>query len=115
MGLSIHNTIKAYTKMKRYVIIIGLMLTFILGILSTTYSQDATKWIQPTPNSYSFAKYGEIPVPLYTGVPDISIPLASLKANDVETQVSISYHGSGIKVDDIASWVGLGWNLNLLK
>ena len=79
----------------------------------TSFSQStANRWIAPSPTSYSFSRYGEIPVSNYTGVPDISIPLATLKEIDVETSVSISYHGAGIKVDEIASWVGLGWNLN---
>ncbi len=57
-------------------------------------------------------QYGEIPVGTYSGVPDITIPLISISQNDVSVDVSLSYHGGGIKVDEIPSWVGLGWSLN---
>lgn len=89
----------------------SLLLT-LLHICYIISSQPISPWVAPSPSSYSFSRYGEIPVSHYTGIPDISIPLATIKENDVETNVSISYHGSGIKVDEIASWVGLGWNLN---
>ncbi|MFT3750879.1 MAG: hypothetical protein QM768_21375 [Agriterribacter sp.] len=66
----------------------------------------------PSANAYSLGKYGEIPVGTYSGVPDITIPLISLSQNDVSVDISISYHGGGVKVDEIASWVGLSWSLN---
>lgn len=49
---------------------------------------------------------------LYTGVPDITIPLYSVKLKDMEVPVSLSYHAGGITIDQEATIVGLGWNLN---
>ncbi len=68
--------------------------------------------VPPSPNASSIAKYGEWPVSLYTGVPGINIPLYELKGRGVSVPVSLSYHASGIRVGEIASWVGLGWSLN---
>jgi YD repeat-containing protein len=68
--------------------------------------------VPPSPNSASLGKYGEWPVSLYTGVPNISIPIYELKGSSVSVPISLSYHAGGNKVGDIASWVGLGWSLN---
>jgi hypothetical protein len=68
--------------------------------------------IPPSPNSYSLAKYGDVPVNLYTGVPDITVPIWKIRENGLSMDISLSYHASGIKVDEISSWVGLGWSLN---
>jgi YD repeat-containing protein len=87
-------------------------LLFLSIIFDPVFSQQVSPWTAPSPASYSFSRYGEIPVSHYTGIPDISIPIAALREHDVETRISLSYHGGGIKVDEIASWVGLGWNLN---
>lgn len=68
--------------------------------------------IPPSPTAQAFMRYGEIPVDYSTGVPNISIPLLTISGKKLEVPVSISYHASGIKVNDIASEVGLGWTLN---
>nr|MBI1231859.1 hypothetical protein [Cytophagales bacterium] len=70
------------------------------------------EFIPPSPNSYSLAKYGDIPVNLYTGVPDITVPIWTIRENGLSMDISLSYHASGVKVDEISSWVGLGWSLN---
>jgi len=64
------------------------------------------------PTAASLGKYGEIPVGYHTGTPDISIPIHTLIEGAVSTSVSLSYHASGIRVQEAASWVGLGWALN---
>lgn len=66
-----------------------------------------------TPSEWSFFKYLENPVGLYRGCPDISVNLFTLKDGDIEIPVELRYNTSGIKVEEEASWVGLGWNLNL--
>jgi hypothetical protein len=68
--------------------------------------------IPPSPNAASFAKYGNIPISPYTGVPKIDIPLYTISVRDIQVPVSLSYHASGIKVAEEASRVGLGWVLN---
>jgi hypothetical protein len=68
--------------------------------------------VPPSPNSSAFAQYGNWPVSLYTGIPNISIPVTALKGRTVEVPISLSYHAAGNHVGDVASWVGLGWSLS---
>ena len=81
------------------------------GLLS---AQD--NWVEdlvhPTPNAASLGKYGDIPVSYHTGLPNISIPLFTLQDGSLQLPISLSYHGGGIKVEETASWVGLGFSLN---
>lgn len=63
------------------------------------------------PNAAGLGRYGEIPVAINTGVPQISIPMTSLTCGKLTVPVSISYHASGIKVMDQAGVAGLGWSL----
>ncbi|MDR7130997.1 YD repeat-containing protein [Algoriphagus sp. 4150] len=81
------------------------------------YAQDIMQthlenYMPPSPTAQEFIKYGEYPVSHYTGVPDISIPLYQIKYKDLSVPLSISYHSSGILVDQQATWIGLGWSLN---
>lgn len=64
-----------------------------------------------SPNVASLGKYGDYPVDMSTGVPNITIPLFTIKGRKLELPLSISYHSSGVKVDEEASNLGLGWSL----
>ena len=100
------QTIKAYTKMKRYLLIIGMMVVTANLLLA----QNEITPVSPT--AASFAKYGTTPVSLYTGIPNISIPIYTIKIRNFELPVSLNYHAGGVKVEDVPSWVGMGWTLN---
>ncbi|WP_394748248.1 hypothetical protein [Spongiimicrobium salis] len=65
-----------------------------------------------TPNAANLGTYGATPVDHATGVPQINIPLFTIQEDGVSIPISISYHASGIKVDELASVVGLKWTLN---
>jgi hypothetical protein len=65
-----------------------------------------------SPEATAMGKYGDIPVGLYTGVPNISIPLGELSSREITVPVSLSYHSSGLKVEEVATNVGLGWSLS---
>jgi YD repeat-containing protein len=64
------------------------------------------------PQAYSFTKFIDNPVSHYTGKPIINIPLHTIKVDDFDFPISISYNYGGIKVSEEASEVGLGWSLN---
>jgi hypothetical protein len=64
-----------------------------------------------TPESEGMEQFGKIPVNELTGTPNISIPIYTLKSNFLSVPISLSYHAGGIKVNQEASWVGLGWDL----
>jgi Family of unknown function (DUF5977) len=65
----------------------------------------------PSPEAAAFSRYGNYEVNLFTGIPNISIPLYEIKIGDLNVPISLNYHPSGIKVNDLASRVGLGWDL----
>lgn len=80
-------------------------------IAQDTFDDFTYKSIQ-SPNAYSLGKFGEIPVGLYNGIPNISIPLTEIKAGSFSLPISLDYHAGGIKAQEIASWAGLGWSVN---
>lgn len=69
------------------------------------------KYIPKSPEVASFQRYGDIPVSLYTGVPDISIPIHTVNMKNMEVPINLSYHAGGITVNQEATFVGLGWTL----
>ena len=65
----------------------------------------------PSPEAAAFSRYGNYQVNLFTGIPEISIPLYEIKIGELNVPVSLNYHSSGIKVNDVPSKIGLGWDL----
>src|SRR5690606_13912432 len=76
------------------------------------YLEYHNKFVPPTPNASTFTIYGDVPVSHATGLPQINIPLFTLEEDGVKIPISLSYHASGVKVDDLSSVVGLKWTLN---
>lgn len=69
--------------------------------------------VPQSPNAASLGKYGEIPVGMYTGIPSISIPLYEINTGKLSLPITLSYHAAGIRVEEIASWAGLGWSVSV--
>lgn len=79
----------------------------------TVKAQDSTFKVNiASPTAASLGKYGDIPVSYHTGIPQISIPVYTATAGPLSLPISLSYHASGLKVAEAASWVGAGWSLN---
>lgn len=53
----------------------------------------------------------ENPVDYATGTLGVSVPLYTLEYNGLQVPIGLSYRATGIKVEDIAGSVGLGWQL----
>jgi hypothetical protein len=93
---------------------IGLLLAVLLTVSSVSHvTAQIPSWTVtiPSPTAASLGKYGDVPVSLYTGLPDITIPLFTARGKTIDLPISLSYHASGLKVEDIGGWVGMGWTL----
>ncbi|MCC9138773.1 RHS repeat domain-containing protein [Pontibacter silvestris] len=95
-----------------------MFLYFFTGWRYVSYAQNQEEEIVKlpsfsplSPEAAGLGRYGDVPVGLYTGVPDISIPLHTVNFGELQVPIVLSYHATGIKVEQEASWVGLGWNL----
>ena len=73
---------------------------------------DLKQIIPPSPEATSLAKFTEVPVSHYTGLPQISIPFFNLNLDGLNIPIGMSYHARGIAVEEVASRVGIGWTLN---
>lgn len=93
----------------------NVLLTFLLIlIVSKLLAQESykPKIIPPSPTIASINKFIEVPVNHFTGVPNISIPLWEIKGSILSVPITISYHASGVKVEEISGWIGQNWALN---
>lgn len=71
-----------------------------------------TNIIPPSPTAASLGIYGDTPVSSFNGTATVDIPLLEIQSGDIKLPVALSYLTSGIKVQQDASWVGLGWSLS---
>ncbi|WP_131799208.1 hypothetical protein, partial [Chryseobacterium contaminans] len=100
--------------MKKIIVLVAMLSAIIVHTQtnSAMIQNSVNNTAAQSPNAAALFRYSETPVSLYTGVPDINIPLYTIKEGDIEVPISISYHSGGIKVNDEASSIGLGWSLN---
>jgi YD repeat-containing protein len=93
-------------------------LTFFICLISLmSFAQSiadlqSPKIVPPSPDAAALGKYGQTPVDKSTGIPAMSIPLYEIKTPRFSLPISLSYHASGVKLDEIAGWAGMGWTLN---
>ncbi|MDR0230151.1 MAG: hypothetical protein LBI72_13980 [Flavobacteriaceae bacterium] len=64
------------------------------------------------PDMYNFEKHNISDINYYVGKANITIPLYTIEAGGIVYPLTLSYDTGGIKVDQYASNVGLGWSLN---
>lgn len=94
-----------------------LITALLCGMALTTVraqSSDIQSYVNiQTPTVASFMKNIDHPVGIYHGNPEIAHTIYTLKDGSIELPLTLQYNASGIKVNEEASWVGLGWNLNV--
>lgn len=66
-----------------------------------------------SPNATDLGKFGDIPVSLYTGRANISIPLYTLSVSGVNMPISLDYDTSGLLMNSLPGWTGHNWTLNV--
>jgi hypothetical protein len=66
-----------------------------------------------SPESKAFEKYGETGTSLYSGVPEINVPIHTIAGSEMSFPITLTYDASGVQVEQMATWVGLSWNLDV--
>jgi YD repeat-containing protein len=90
------------------------LLTFLLLEVGSQicHGQEGPQVIPPPPDAAKIAQFVETPTSLYTGTQNLSIPLHTIQFEGITIPISINYHSGGVKANEDASMVGLGWALN---
>ena len=94
-----------------YMVVGAILFSTSLSIAQSTESEGSVV-VPPSPNVSSLTNQISESVQLYTGALNVKIPVFDLKGRELSHSVFLSYNGSGNKVNDLASWIGLGWTLN---
>jgi len=95
-----------------------LFIYLFLSLTAAGYSQGSMEKLKlpdvipPSPTVAALMKFEEVPVETYTGVPNISFPFYNLPLDkELSMDVSLSYHPSGVRLEETAGWAGNGWSL----
>nr|WP_319571061.1 RHS repeat domain-containing protein [uncultured Draconibacterium sp.] len=88
-----------------------LAVVIFIVVVTNLYSQDKSV-VPPSPTAYEITKYGRIPIGMFTGSMNYSIPIFNIEERNMSLPISLAYSTNGVKVDQISSWVGMSWTLN---
>ena len=64
------------------------------------------------PDVASFEKIELNKIKKYTGKADVDVPVFTIKSGNITFPITLSYNTGGVKVDQLASDVGLGWSIS---
>jgi YD repeat-containing protein len=76
------------------------------------HSRFSRRVIPPSPEATQLGIYGNVSPDLQTGAVQLSIPLVTAQSRQLSLPISLNYHYTGLLVDEMPSWVGLGWTLS---
>ena len=100
---------------RRFSLIIALF-CLSLYIKAQNENPNTLEWphtIPRTPSVAALEKFGSYPVGYNTGTVNVSVPLFSIPlGNNLNLDLNLSYHTSGIRVGDISGRVSTGWAFN---
>ncbi len=97
---------------KRSFIILSLLVSGLELQAQSLTTPDLNKsMIPPSPEAASLGKYGIVPVTLYEGMPNTSIPVYEIKSSRLSLPISLGYNYNGFTPGVEASWAGLGWSV----
>ncbi len=70
------------------------------------------KIVPPTPNAMKMTEYYAQKPNMYTGTASVNIPLYTIDFDGWKLPLTVSYNATGIRTNEEASEVGLGWGIN---
>nr|WP_315151435.1 RHS repeat domain-containing protein [uncultured Flavobacterium sp.] len=90
-----------------------LLVSFLIKFSLLLSQNGKDNYFPPSPEANTLIKYVDVPVNYSTGVINHSIPIHNIKLKNLTVPITLSYQSSGFKPTEIASNVGLGWELNV--
>ena len=82
--------------------------------LLSSYEAPANQLKLLPPNVASAEQYGNLPINYSTGQLNYSLPLHSISVdNALSIPIQLSYNNTGLKPEQIPTWVGNGWDLSV--
>ncbi len=91
----------------------GLLAAICISINATAQENDyRANLIPPSPDASALGKYAESAIGLFAGTLPLSIPIYTVKDGGLQIPVYLSYNASGNKIEEAASFAGLGFTLN---
>lgn len=103
--------------MKKQVVLVTFIVMLYLPIikaqntLAPSLDSVFTNQSVASPEMSSMVRNIVYPVSYSTGLVNISIPLYEIVCNDIKLPIALSYHSSGVKVNEPSGWVGQNWSL----
>jgi YD repeat-containing protein len=112
-----NNKLNLFRNIKRNKFFLSIFLMIFINNIciaqnsQTDYSQNLKSYTLSTPEVSSFERYSLTNTDNYTGKVNISIPIYTIKSGSIVYPIDLVYNSGGVKVDQLASDVGLGWNI----
>ncbi|WP_314057650.1 hypothetical protein, partial [Empedobacter brevis] len=98
--------------MKKNIVLLSLLtLSNYINAQQNSYV-PSTEVTPPSLENYFFTKNGNLDISGNKGGFSHQLPIYSLKNGDINLNLNLTYYTDGVKVNDIAGLVGMGWNLN---
>ena len=94
----------------KLIVSLGILFIYLNANAQSEYNYLTNKYTVASPDVYNFEKFSLNPINYYVGKAVISVPIYTIKTGGIEYSLTLGYDTGGIKVDQLASNVGLGWN-----
>lgn len=108
LKITLKTEIKIPKNMKFFLIPLSLITLYV-----NAQQVQLPETIPPSPQAGEFVKFLDFPMDLSSGLPEIDIPIFTIKSKELTLPISVSYHASGLRPNtDESGVVGLGWHLN---
>ena len=102
--------------MKKNIVLLSFLFLGLSNISAQGYNNPLQKIIPNPPEISSIGKYLEKPISLSNGSVSINIPLYTYNLSEnLSIPINLNYYGDGVKINESASSIGLGWSLSTLS
>lgn len=95
--------------MKRTLLITLVLFITCYALVFATYMPKSNI---ETPQAASYERYGDVNVDLFTGNPNISIPIYTVEEGDLKLPISVDYNLASVKPNQRTGILGMGWSLS---